>query len=392
MTALSVCIVGGGLAGSTVAHELQAAEPDVRVVVIDDDPDGPYDRPPLTKRLFDPGFDPSGRPAWAAQGCEWVRDRVVAIEPRKRVVTLASGRAIPADVVVLATGGRPRTQSQEMWDFACIRTAADARWLRRQVDALAAPRVLIEGAGPLGCEMASTLAKRGASVVVVEADRLPMRRLLGPDLGADVAAWAVAAGLDLRLERHIRSVERTATGVFEIEISDGQVVEADVAISAIGMTPACELTAGHAAADTRGVHCDSRGRVLDANGVAYAGFYAVGDVAAVTDPVTGALQHLESWTNAVEQGAAVAADILGSTPPPLNRPYFWTEAFGRRIQVLGRVPVDRPSAKLLADYPERHGAVYRFDQDGKPAAWVAINAPRDFAKIMRDEQAQQALT
>lgn len=391
MAALTVCVIGGGLAGSTVAHELHAAAADVRVVVVDDDPDGPYDRPPLTKRLFDPGFDPAAQPAWAAQGCDWIRDRVVAIDPRRPAARLESGRAITADVVVLATGGRPRTQSQEMWGFACLRTAADARWLRCQVDAMVAPRVLIEGAGPLGCEMASTLLKRGASVFLVEADRLPMRRLLGPDLGADVAAWALAAGVDLRLERHIRTADRTATAVFEIELSDGQVVEADVAISAIGMTPACELVAGHATADGRGVHCDSRGHVLDENGVAYEGFYAVGDVAAVTDPVTGALQHLESWTNAVEQGAAAAADILGSAPPPVNRPYFWTEAFGRRIQVLGRVPVDPPAAELLADYPERHGAVYRFDQDGKPAAWVAINAPRDFAKIMRDEQAQPAL-
>lgn len=391
MTAITVCVIGGGLAGSTVAHELRSSEQDVRVVIVDDDPDSPYDRPPLTKRLLDAGFDPAAKPAWAVNGTEWLRDRVTSVDPHTPAVFLEAGGRLRADVVVLATGGRPRTQSNDMWGFSCLRSAADARWLRDQLDQAVAPKVLIEGAGPLGCEMASALNKRGIPVTLVEADRLPMRRLLGPELGAEVAAWAVDAGVDLRLERHILAAERSTTGRYHVELSDGQALDVDVAISAIGMTPASELVAGWGAADGRGVHCDPRGRVLDDTGVPYPHVYALGDVAAVTEADSGVLVHRESWTNATEQGAAVAADILGKTPPRTGRPYFWTEAFGRRIQVLGRVPMDPAPAELLADYPERHGAVYRFDLDGEPAAWVAINAARDFAMILRDEQAQQAM-
>jgi 3-phenylpropionate/trans-cinnamate dioxygenase ferredoxin reductase component len=389
---LSVCIIGGGLAGSTTAHSLAAAEADVEVVVIDEDPDSPYDRPPLTKRLFKHGFDPAARPAWAATGdLHWRHDRVLGVDPHGPTVTLESGEVLTPDTVVIATGGRPRTQSSDMWGFACLRTAADARWVREQVLSSPSAAALIEGAGPLGCEMATSLSSLEVPVTLVEADRLPMRRLLGPELGSAVAAWAVETGVDLRLERHIRAVHRTSSGRFSVELSDQQHLTVDVALSAIGMTPASELVAGWASADSRGIHCDARCRVLSDAGKAYEHVYAIGDVAAVPHPSSGVLVHHESWTNASEQGAAVAADILGATPPMVGRPYFWTEVFGRRIQVLGRVPMDASAPALLADYPDRNGAVYRFDDDGAPAAWVAVNAPRDFAMIMRDEQVHQAM-
>jgi 3-phenylpropionate/trans-cinnamate dioxygenase ferredoxin reductase subunit len=391
VAALSVCIIGGGLAGSTAAHTLAGSDQDVEVVVVDEDPDSPYDRPPLTKRLFRDQFDAAADPAWAARGeLEWRHDRVVALDPLGPMVALESGVSLRPDAVVIATGGRPRSQSSDMWGFACVRTAADVRWLREQVLSNAATTAIIEGAGPLGCELATSLNAVGVPVTLVEADRLPMRRLLGAELGSEVAMWAVEEGVDLRLERHIRAVDRSASGRFAVELSDGQLLEVAVALSAIGMTPASELVAGWASADTRGIHCDARGRVLDESGAPYENVYAIGDVAAFSHPVSGALVHLESWTNAAEQGANVAAELLGLTPPILRRPYFWTEVFGRRVQVLGRVPMDARASVLLADYPERNGAVYRFDEEGVPAAWVAINAPRDFAMIMRDEQAQQA--
>lgn len=392
MAALSVCVIGGGLAGSTAAHHLSVADADVEVIVVDEDPDSPYDRPPLTKRLFADGFDPGARPAWAATGrLEWRLDRVVSIDPHRLVVSLESGEVLAPDKIVIATGGRPRTQSSDMWGLACLRTAADARWVRDQVLSTPAPSVLIEGAGPLGSEIATSLNSLEIPVTLVEADRLPMRRLLGPELGSEVASWAISAGIDLRLERHIRAAERTSAGRISVELSDGGLLDVDVAISAIGMTPATELVAGWACADSRGIHCDSRSRVVNEQGAPYEDVYAVGDAAAVIHPQSRAVIHHESWTNASEQGAAVAADILGGTAPIVGRPYFWTEVFGRRVQVLGRVPMNAQAPIVIADYPERNGAVYRFDADDAPAAWVAVNASRDFAMIMRDEQAFKAM-
>lgn len=388
----TVCIIGGGLAGSSLAHGLLSRSPDVRVVIVDDDPDSPYDRPPLTKRLMDEGFAADARPGWAVDGVEWVHDHVTSLDPERNCLTLDSGSTIAADHIVLATGGRPRTQSRDMWGFACIRTAADARWLRDRVLACVSPRVLIEGAGPLGCEIATALRRHGAHVVIIEADRLPMRRLLGPDIGVTVVDWAKQQDVDLRVATHIVSAERLPTGSFEVKLSDGELLSVDVAISTIGMIPASELVAGWAAADNRGVRCDADGRILDDNGRPVGQVWAIGDVAAREEPGTGIVRHLESWTNATEQGDAVAAHILGLEPPPAGRPYFWTEVFGRRVQVLGHVPMSPSPAEQLADYPERHGAVFRFDQDGSPAAWVAINAPRDFAMILMEEKAPKAMT
>lgn len=390
MPPLSVYIIGGGLAGSTVAHELSTSDQAIDVLVIDGDPDSPYDRPPLTKRLLDKDFMAAAEPGWAAQGVKWLNDRVVALDPRTRVLTLESGQRMGWDVVVLATGGRPRSQSADLWGFSLLRTAADATWLRGQLEETSSARVLIEGAGPLGCEVASTLVRRGASVTLVEADRLPMRRLLGPELGEQIAAWATDSGVDLLLERHVRSAARTPSGEFDVTLSDGQRVHADIALSAIGMTPVIDLVAGWASADGRGIHCDAAGRVISVDGVPYRHVYAVGDVASRPDPATDALIHLESWTSASEQAAQVAAEILGRSAPPTGLPYFWTEVFGRRIQLLGRVPMDPTPPEELASYPERHGGVYCFyDDDGEPAAWVAINAPRDFAAIVG---AQQGMT
>ncbi|MEU9886195.1 NAD(P)/FAD-dependent oxidoreductase [Sphaerisporangium sp. NPDC051011] len=387
MNRLSVCVIGGGLAGSSVAHELMASGRKVHVTVVDDDPDSPYDRPPLTKRFLDDDFDAVAEPGWAVQGATWLRDRAVAMNIRERIVVLESGRRLAADVIVLATGGRPRSQSADLWGFSLVRTAADALWLRERVAAVRSASVLIEGAGPLGSEMATTLSREDVRVTLVEVDRLPMRRLLGPELGKQVARWAADAGVDLRLERHITSSSRLPGDAFDVTLSDGSHLHADIALSAIGMTPATELVAGWAAADGRGVHCDPQGHVLSMDGEAYPHVYAVGDAAAYTDPVTDALVHHESWTNAAEQGAAVAAEILGEPATSRRLPYFWTEVFGRRVQILGTVPVDPSPPEVLALYPERKGAVYRFDDEGRQAAWVAVNAPRDFAAIMQEQQA-----
>ena len=388
MNAHSIVVIGGGLAGSTVAHELTTSGADIDVVIIDEDPDGPYDRPPLTKRLLDPDFDPAGSPGWAAAGVTWVHDRVTDVDPRTLVVRLESGARLAPEAVVIATGGRPRSQSADLWGFSVLRTAADATWLREQISSKDKPHVLIEGAGPLGCEVASTLVRLGAKVTLVEADRLPMRRLLGPELGAQIAAWALAAGVDLRLECHITSASRGPRGGFEVTLSDESTLAVDVALSAIGMIPTTDLVAGWGAADGRGIHCDARGHILSIEATPYPNLYAVGDVAARPDPETDAMVHHESWTSASEQGAAVAAEILGRAEPATGRPYFWTEVFGRRIQVLGRVPMDPEPPEQLASYPERHGGMFRFDDaSGEPAAWVAINAPRDFAAILRSEQA-----
>lgn len=393
MAPLTVCIVGGGLAGSTTAYELAKFGQDIEVIVVDDDPHGPYDKPPLTKRLLDQDFELDAEPVWAVSEVTWLRDRVTGIDPEARVATLRSGRELSWDHLVLASGGRPRAQSREAHGFSVLRTAADAVAVRDLVRDRRLDRVVIEGAGPVGCELATTLARQGLAVTVVEADRLPMRRLLGPDLGAMVAGWALEAGVDLRLERHITTSSPPDERPHRITLSDGDVITAGLGVTAIGMVPADELVATWASTDGRGVHCDPTGRVVASDGEVFDRVWAVGDVAAHTDAATGALVHLESWTNATEQGTAVAAAILNRPSPARERPYFWTDVFGRRVQVLGAVPSEERSPVRIADYPERRGAVYRFDDTQEvPVAWVAINAPRDFARISREEQLVRATT
>lgn len=373
-----VLIVGGGLAGCTVAQALEAAGAGSGVLIVDPDPHAPYDRPPLTKAFLAAEDRLTQRPPWAPVSVQWLADCVVAIDLTTRTVRTASGRVLTAGTIVLAAGSLARTLPGRDERVLTVRTVTDARSLRERRRS-GASRFLIEGAGPLGLELASTLAEDGAQVTVVDPAVAPMERLLGGALGDDIAAWARDAGVGVVLGTKIVHVTPSGdVSAVEVMRSDGVVETFDCMITAVGSVPAPVLLTG-AAGPVGAAVVDARRRLVGVDGALFTGVFAAGDIAFQRDPAWS-LMRTESWTSAKLDGEAVAREILGQQHQPDPVPYFWTRQFGRMVQVLGAIPLGS-DLHLIAEVPKTGGRLYQATHQGVVVAYVGVNAQRLVAML-----------
>jgi 3-phenylpropionate/trans-cinnamate dioxygenase ferredoxin reductase subunit len=373
-----VLIVGGGLAGCTVAKSLEDAGRGGDVLVIDPDRSSPYDRPPLTKAFLAAEDRLTQRPPWAPSSVEWLSDCVVAVDLGGRSVRTAAGRVLTADTIVLAAGSLARTLPGRDDRVMTVRTAADARAVREHRRA-GATTFLIEGAGPLGLELASTLADDGAEVTVVDPASAPMERLLGGALGSEVESWAEAARVRLILGTKIVHVAPRGEGAgVDAMRSDGVVEPFDCMITAVGSVPAPIMLLASSGPVGAAV-IDERRRLVDLDGSVFEGIYAAGDLAFLRDS-NRSLSRSESWTAAKVDGEAVAREILGQGPSAEPVPYFWTRQFGRMVQVLGAIPLGA-DVQVIAEVPKTGGRLYQATHEGSVVAYVGVNAQRLVAML-----------
>ncbi|MEQ3554215.1 FAD-dependent oxidoreductase [Pseudonocardia nematodicida] len=323
-----VVVVGAGLGGLRTVEGLRRAGVGGRISLVGAEKHLPYDRPPLSKQYL---------------AGEWEHDRIaltteddldelgvrmhlgrsaVALEPGQ--VELDDGTTLHADAIVLAVGLTSRTLDGGPGSARLLRDLDESRTLR---DALgAASELLVVGAGFIGTEVASTAASRGLRVTVLEAAATPMARVLGEQVGALAARLVREGGVDLRCDASIASL-----GDDGATLGSGEVVTADEIVLGIGGQLDLGWLEPTGLDLSGGIPCDERGRVDGLDGV-----WAVGDAAAWTDPRHGDRPRHEHWTSATDQAAVVAADIAGTDPPPATVPYFWSDQFGLKIQLIGR--------------------------------------------------------
>ncbi|ALE74691.1 ferredoxin reductase [Pseudonocardia sp. EC080625-04] len=323
-----VLVIGAGLAGLRTVQGLRRAGYEGRLSLVGAEEHLPYDRPPLSKQYLAGEWDRSRIELASEDDLEELGVRThlgrAAVALRPGEVELDDGATLHADAIVLAVGVTSRTLDGQPGSIHVLRSVDESDGLR---DALAdASSLLVVGAGFVGAEVASTAVDRGLAVTVVETAPVPMERLLGERGGTLVARLMTDAGIDLRTGVSVASL--TATGA---ELSDGSTVSADETVVGIGGRLDLGWLEGSGPDLSGGIPCDERGRVEGLDGV-----WAVGDAAAWTDPRTGDRARLEHWTSAAEQAAAVAADIAGGDPPPATVPFFWSDQFGLKIQLIGR--------------------------------------------------------
>lgn len=376
-----VVIVGGGLGASRLAENLRGNGFDAPITILSAEEHPPYDRPPLSKSVLTAGEDRSDlKPAgfYADSGIDLrLGARVVAVDPgRRRVVAEHDGTRseIEYGTLVLATGLAPRAFPGEGGDLTgvhVIRTYDDAVALRE--DLAAARRAVVIGAGFIGCEAAASLAARGLDVTVVEPAPTPLAAALGPVVGQFVARLHKEAGVDLRTGvgvSRLRPTSRRAAAptagrgrsetpsrdrVTAVELDDGTVLDADLVVVGIGGYPDLDYLSGSgielaARASGGGIACDQLGRTSAPD------VYAIGDAANWAD-AQGNRRRVEHWNHTVEQAVIVAAEIGGHPLPPPTVPYFWSDQYDLKVQLLGSPRpdddvhvVDDDGRKFLAYY------------------------------------------
>lgn len=378
MTDVRVLIVGGGLAGCTVAKMLEDEGRGGDVLIVDRDPQAPYDRPPLTKAFLGPKDRLVQSPPWAPADVPWLADCAVAVDLLARAVQLASGRVLRAQTLVLAAGSLARDLPGRDNRVLTLRTVSDALRVR-EIRSGGAGCFLVEGAGPLGMELASTLADDGASVTVVDPASAPMERLLGGALATEVASWAAEAGVRLRLDtKVVHAVPVGDRHAVEAVFSDGEAEAFDCMITAVGSVPAPMMLHGSRGAVGAAVVDDMR-RLVDVDGSHFEGVFAVGDLAFHRD-ADRSLVRSESWTAAKNDGEAVGRQILGLPAAAEAVPYFWTRQFGRMVQVLGAIPLGAEVVPI-AVVPKTGGMLYQASIDGSTVGFVGVNAQRLVAML-----------
>ena len=303
----SVVVVGSGVAGLTTAATLRQKGYDGRLVLVGEEPLPPYRRTALSKDVL------AGKDLPLLKPAAWYDDQQVELLTGTTVTAIRpgtvelDGTALPADAVVLATGGRARELPGRP-EALTVRTAADVA----QLQPLLRPgvRVTVVGAGFLGLEVAGAAVARGAQVTVVEAAPLPLSRVLPPVVGEALARRYRAAGVDLRL-------------------GSAQLPDADVVVSAVGQRPSTGLAEQAGAVVRDGVVVDRCGQT------SLPGLWAAGDCAAYPHRVTGLPARQEHWQAAMSQGAAVGAALLGDETGWTDLPWAWSSHLGLDLQVCG---------------------------------------------------------
>ncbi|WP_369394915.1 NAD(P)/FAD-dependent oxidoreductase [Streptomyces sp. CG1] len=375
----TVAIVGASLAGLSAARSLRKRGYDGRLVLVGEEPHRPYDRPPLSKEFL---AGTIGEADLALElddedlQAEWVLGaRAVGLDRTERTITLADGREIHTDGVVIATGAAARTLpgTEGLAGVHVLRTLDDARRLRDQL-ALGG-RMVVIGGGFIGAEVAATAYGLGLDVTVVEAAPTPLAGPLGETMGGIVSALHTDHGVRLLCGVGVKGLggERQVDCVL---LEDGRTLPADTVVVGVGARPCVDWLAGSGVALDNGVTCGADGRT------ALAGVVAVGDCANWYDPHTGTHRRVEHWTGALERPDTAVATLLagGATQPGVPRPpYFWSDQYGVKIQFVGHAAgADEVTVEEGSTGDRSFLAVYR--RAGRPVAVLGMNQPRLFTR------------
>ncbi|MEV0974674.1 NAD(P)/FAD-dependent oxidoreductase [Microtetraspora glauca] len=382
-----VAVVGASLAGLRAAEQLRSAGFVGPVTVFGEEPYPPYNRPPLSKEVLSaPGdADPHrlhGMVAFRRRAAVGDVDfrlgrRVVGSDLAGGVLRLGDGSRETFDALVVATGLRPRRlplPGPAAGRFV-LRTLDDCVSLRAAL--LPGARVVVIGAGFIGCEVAATALGKGCRVTVVEPAGAPMNRVLGERLGQAVQRHHERAGMTFVIG-HAPAAYLGDAAVSGVELDDGRVLEADLVIEAVGSTPNVEWLDGNPGLDlSDGVLCDNRLAVVGAD-VAV----AVGDVARFPNPLFDDVpRRVEHWsipTDTARRAAATLTALLAGTEPdpePFTPiPSFWSDQLDLRFQSYGSPGLADEVRVHEGDLDDvRAGLLATFHRRSAHVGTVAIN-------------------
>src|SRR5574341_1066014 len=329
-----IVILGAGLSGATAAATLRDGGFEGEIHLIGEEPQLPYNRPPLSKGYLR-GEERFGDQLVHPAGFYGERDitlrlgtRARRIDPRRRVVSLDGGAEIPYSRLLVTTGGRNRgltVPGADLQGIFQLRTVEDCHRIR----AAARPgsHAVVIGLGFIGSEVSASLRQLGVDVVAVEVDPVPLARVLGKEVGAVLADIHREKGAELVLEDSVAAFEGSGR-VERVRTKRGRVLQCDMVIAGIGIAPNSELLAVAGAAVENGVLVDERCRT------SLPEVYAAGDVANHLHPIFGRVR-VEHWNNGQQQGRAAARAMLGGAEPYAHVHSFWSEQYEHLIEYVG---------------------------------------------------------
>lgn len=325
-------VIGGGPAGLSAARGYRAAGGRGAVALITDEHRMPYRRPPLTKGLLRGELSED---ELALEADDWlvehqvslVSGRAVALDPPAQTVVLSGGRELSYVQCVLATGAEPTRLPVPGADDPAVLVVRALEHVRELLARLpdGGGTVAVIGSGFIGCEIASSLRRRGAQVTLISDEPSPNAARLGSSAAAEIAAWLRDDGVRLELGTAVQSLERRDR---RLHVNTGATsVTADIAVMATGVAPRGELLAP---SGTRLVHgavpTDSSMRT------AIAGVLAAGDVCMADNVAAGRPLRVEHWGDALTQGELAGRSAAGTSVTWDQVPGFWSTIGDRTLK------------------------------------------------------------
>ncbi len=330
-----IVIVGASLAGAKAAETLREEGHDGRIVLIGDEPERPYERPPLSKDylrgeaerakvyVHDEGFY-AERDIELRTSC-----RVEGIDVQSREVEITGGERLGFDRLLLTVGCEPRrltVPGADLDGVLYLRSLADCDALRARIEA--GGRVVVIGAGWIGAEAAASARQKGLEVTLVEQSSVPLERVLGPTIGAVYRDVHVENGVRYLGGGGVDSLEGPSR-VERVRLADGTAIDCDFVLAGIGVTPRVGLAERAGLAVENGILVDERLRT------SAPGIFAAGDVANQLHPFYGSRVRVEHWANALNQGPAAARAMLGQDVRYDRVPYFFSDQYDVGMEYSG---------------------------------------------------------
>lgn len=375
----TIVVVGASLAGLRAVQTLRREGFDGELTLVGDETHVPYNRPPLSKSVLR-GDDDITLPGAEELDDQWLRGRrAVGLDAASRTVVLDDGAELGYDGLVIASGARPR----RLDGVHTLRTVEDALALRAELES-GHEHVLVIGGGFIGGEVATTARQLGRKVTLVDSGPYPMHAVIGAEAARWLAGHHERNGVELVTGARVTSVSDG-----RVSLRDGRALSAGLVVGGMGVTPNTEWLHGSGLAVNDGVVCEPTLFAAGSGDVV-----AAGDVARWPHPLYGhALIRVEHWSNANEQGATAARNLLagpGRAHPFADVPAFATHVHGARVQTAG-LPHLADESRIVAGSPEDDRFAVAFARDGVLVGAVAVNAPKDLIRLKRSVAARERI-
>jgi 3-phenylpropionate/trans-cinnamate dioxygenase ferredoxin reductase component len=337
-SARTLVVVGASLAGATAATSLREEGFDGRIVLVGEEHERPYERPPLSKSYLQ---GKSEKEKIYVHPLDWyaahdvdlrLGTRVTRIDPATHRLTLDDGPQLAYDKLLLATGSSPRrlpVPGADLDGVLYLRTVGDSERTKGTLGS--ASRLVVIGAGWIGLEVTAAARLAGVEVTLVETLELPLLRVLGREVAEIFAALHRDHGVDLRFGAQVQEITGRDGRVAGVRLAEGGHVDAEAVVVGVGITPNTEL------ADAAGLRVDDGIVVDDHLRSSDADIYAAGDVASAFHPLFGRHIRVEHWANAFNQPRTAAKAMVGGDAVYDRVPYFFTDQYDLGMEYSGYV-------------------------------------------------------
>ncbi len=370
-------IVGGGMTADAACRGIRGEDRDGTIGLVGAEAHPPYDRPPLSKKLWAGGTEESIWRGTSDLGVDLHLGRqIVSLDLDAHRATDEAGETYAYERLLLATGGSPRRLPFASDAAVYFRTLADYHHLRELTHGGA--RVVVVGGGFIGSEIASALAQNGCAVTMVFPDAGIGARIFPAELSAFVADYYRSKGVEVLAGETVTAIESGTP--LRVVTGGGRVLEAESVVAGLGIVPNTELASAAGLPVDDGIVVDQLGRVGGADDV-----FAAGDVARFPIPALGGHTRVEHEDHANTHGARVGGNMAGAKVAYDHLPFFYSDLFDLGYEAVGELDARHDTLAHWTE-PNRSGVIAYVDAQRRPRGfllwdvWGRVDAARDLIR------------